>query len=446
MYRNLLTILASYLFYGWWDWRFLSLIVISSTVDYTIGLSLAKNNNASQRKVLLYISVLVNLGMLGFFKYFNFFIDSFQSLFRAFHVDLDLQVLEILLPVGISFYTFQTLSYTIDVYRRELAPTKDPFSFFAFVAFFPQLVAGPIERASRLLSQFSERKTFSYPQAVGGMRLILWGFFKKVVIADNCGVLADAFLLPATDTSGAMTLIGTFFFALQIYADFLGYSDMAIGISRMLGVNLMKNFKTPYFADSLQNFWQRWHISLSTWFRDYVYIPLGGNQGNMYRVSFNIFLTFLLSGWWHGAKFTFIIWGALHGGLLIFEKYWIKKLPAFFAPIFLFVLVSLLWIPFRAESISHLFDLVISIFSFETYAMDAVTAILLDFSVLRFSMLSLVLFLFFILEYRLGILDFNEWISKRQKVFRISSYYIMVTIILLLGNFSVKPQFIYFQF
>ncbi len=444
--RNLFVIISSYIFYGWWDPRFLGLIVLSSVTDYIIGILLHSSDNQAQKKRLLFISVAINLSMLGFFKYFNFFSDSFQQMFEAFGVSINATTLNIILPVGISFYTFQTMSYTIDVYRNELKPTNDALSFFAFVSFFPQLVAGPIERARNLLPQFYSRKKFSYPQSIHGLRLIVWGLFKKVVIADNLGLLADQLLAPNESISGLSTLLGILFFAFQIYADFSGYSDIAIGIARMLGIQLRKNFQTPYFASSFNEFWRRWHISLSTWFRDYVYIPLGGNRNGKYSMYFNLFLTFLLSGLWHGAQFTFVIWGGLHGLILIAEKRINRNLLKKFNAIFVFAIVTLLWIPFRAESTAHLMQLSLSIVDLTTYSTDLILKTISEYSNIRFTTLMVVLLLFIVLESQLFNLDFAEWLTGKSVWVRYGFYYGLVALILGLINLNVKPDFIYFQF
>ena len=310
--QNLLIVAASYLFYSWWDWRFLSLIIFSTLVDYLVGLALHKEENKSKRQVLLLVSILVNLGFLGFFKYYNFFLDNFVTAFSFFGAEFNTNSLNIILPVGISFYTFQTLSYTIDVYRRNLEPTKDFIAFAAFVGFFPQLVAGPIERATNLLPQFYTKRTFDYDNAVDGLRQILWGLFKKIVIADNCAQYANMIFNHSTDYSGSTLVLGALFFTFQIYGDFSGYSDIAIGTSRLFGINLMKNFAFPYFSRDIAEFWRRWHISLSTWFRDYLYIPLSGSRGSTLMKVRNTFIIFIVSGFWHGANWTFIVWGLLN--------------------------------------------------------------------------------------------------------------------------------------
>tara|TARA_B110000902_G_C14275443_1_gene574728 strand:- start:923 stop:2005 length:1083 start_codon:yes stop_codon:yes gene_type:complete len=310
--QNFLIVAASYFFYGWWDWRFLSLILFSTVVDYSIGKMLLNEEKQTKRKVLLLLSIVVNLGFLGFFKYYNFFLENFINAFSFFGTTINANSLHIILPVGISFYTFQTLSYTIDVYKGKLKPTKDFIAFSAFVSFFPQLVAGPIERATNLLPQFYKKRKFEYHQAVDGLRQILWGLFKKIVIADNCAEQANLIFNNSGDYSGSTLVLGAVFFTFQIYGDFSGYSDIAIGVSRLFGFNLKQNFAFPYFSRDIGEFWRRWHISLSTWFRDYLYIPLGGSRGGTWKKVRNTFIIFIVSGFWHGANWTFIVWGALN--------------------------------------------------------------------------------------------------------------------------------------
>lgn len=311
--QNFFLIVASYVFYGWWDWRFLSLIFISSLVDYMVGLGLAATEQERRRKLLLMVSLVVNLGFLGFFKYFNFFVDSFVDLLTMAGLQAHPTTLRIVLPVGISFYTFQTLSYSIDIYRRKIEPTRDPVAFFAFVSFFPQLVAGPIERAKSLLPQFLEPRRFDGRLARDGLRQMLWGFFKKMVIADNMAGHVDRIFADYTQFDGLTLVLGAFFFTIQVYGDFSGYSDIAIGASRLFGFSLMRNFAFPYFSRDFAEFWRRWHISLSTWFRDYLFIPLGGSRCSRARRIFNIVVTFTVSGLWHGADWTYVFWGFLNG-------------------------------------------------------------------------------------------------------------------------------------
>ena len=369
--QNALIVVASYVFYGWWDWRFLSLIIFSTVVDYLVGQKLRVEEKQSKRKVLLWTSILVNLGFLGFFKYYNFFLENFVDAFSLFGMQINANSLNIILPVGISFYTFQTLSYTIDVYKKKLEPTKDFIAFSAFVCFFPQLVAGPIERATNLLPQFYKKRTFEYHKAVDGMRQILWGLFKKVVIADNCAEFANQIFNNSADMNGSTLVLGALFFTFQIYGDFSGYSDIAIGTSRLFGFDLKQNFATPYFSRDIAEFWRRWHISLSTWFRDYLYIPLGGSRGGTWMKVRNTFAIFLVSGFWHGANWTFIIWGALNAiyflPLLLTNNNRKnlgvvaegKLLPSFrelFAMLTTFILTVFAWIFFRAEDLNHAFS------------------------------------------------------------------------------------------
>ena len=376
--QNALIVLASYVFYGWWDWRFLSLIIFSTVVDYLVGQKLRVEEKQSKRKVLLWTSIIVNLGFLGFFKYYNFFLENFVDAFSLFGMQINANSLNIILPVGISFYTFQTLSYTIDVYKKKLEPTKDFMAFSAFVCFFPQLVAGPIERATNLLPQFYKKRTFEYHKAVDGMRQILWGLFKKVVIADNCAEFANQIFNNSADMNGSTLVLGAIFFTFQIYGDFSGYSDIAIGTSRLFGFDLKQNFATPYFSRDIAEFWRRWHISLSTWFRDYLYIPLGGSRGSTWMKVRNTFAIFLVSGFWHGANWTFIIWGALNAiyflPLLLTNNNRKnlgvvaegKLLPSFrelIAMLTTFTLTVFALIFFKDEKISHSFDYVSEIFS-----------------------------------------------------------------------------------
>jgi D-alanyl-lipoteichoic acid acyltransferase DltB (MBOAT superfamily) len=318
--RNVLILVSSYVFYGWWDWRFLSLIIISSLIDYFVGKKIYDTDSKRKKRQLLLVSLVVNLGFLLYFKYANFFIDTFVDSFALFGKELEVSTLNIILPVGISFYTFQTLSYTIDIYRGQLKPTTNPLAFFSFVAFFPQLVAGPIERASHLLPQFYKTYKFNYGQVKSGLLLMAFGLFKKMVIADRAAILVNQVYNNPSDYHGYEVVIATVLFAFQIYCDFSGYSDIAIGAARTMGFDLMKNFDSPYFSKSITEFWRRWHISLSTWFRDYVYIPLGGSRKGKYRTYFNLFAVFLISGLWHGAAMTFVIWGAIHGTIIVIEK------------------------------------------------------------------------------------------------------------------------------
>ena len=377
--QNLLLLIASYVFYGWWDWRFLSLIAFSTLVDFAVGIQIAKANareipieaddsvRSRTAKRWLGVSLVVNLGLLGYFKYANFFIENWIDAWSAVGVHMDPWTLKVILPVGISFYTFQTLSYSIDIYRRKLLPTTNLIEFAAFVSFFPQLVAGPIERASALLPQIASRRNFDYQEGVSGLRLILWGMFKKVVVADTCAIYVNDVFANYTEYSGPTLMMGAVFFAFQIYGDFSGYSDIAIGTARLFGIKLMTNFKTPYFSRDIAEFWRRWHISLSTWFRDYLYIPLGGSRMGKWRAIRNTFVIFLVSGFWHGANWTFIIWGLIHALLFlplllsgrnrrnvgdIQGLPTVRELGGMFTT---FAAVTVAWVFFRADSVGDAF-------------------------------------------------------------------------------------------
>ena len=451
--QNLLIVVASYIFYGMWDWRFLFLILFSTVVDYTMGILIEKNDSKNKKKLFLWISILVNLGFLGYFKYSNFFLENFVQAFSFLGQDLKFRGLEIVLPVGISFYTFQTLSYTIDVYRKKLSPTKDFIAFSAFVSFFPQLVAGPIERATHLLPQFYRKRKFDYKLAVNGMRQILWGLFKKVVIADNCAQFANQIFNNYEDYSGSTLILGAVFFTFQIYGDFSGYSDIAIGISRLFGFDLMRNFAYPYFSRDIAEFWRRWHISLSTWFRDYLYIPLGGSRGGMWMKIRNTFIIFLVSGFWHGANWTFIVWGALNAlyflPLLLSGKNrnhlevvaYDKSLPSFKEILQIgvtFGLTVFAWIFFRAENLGHAFGYISRIFHKTIFS---VPAIVKDCKQI------LILLIFFLII---------EWLGRRKHFalefekgdHRFLKWTLYSLIVLLIGLFmqTEETPFIYFQF
>lgn len=371
-WQNLLLLVSSYVFYGWWDWRFLSLIIISTLADFIIGIRIGELNESvsesgKKRKSLLIASVAINLTILGFFKYFNFFSESFIDLWSAFGFRIDSFTLNIVLPVGISFYTFQTMSYTIDIYRKRLQPTKNIINFAVFVAFFPQLVAGPIERAKNLLPQVEKPRNITMEQINVGIYLILWGYFKKVVVADNCGRIADLVFNSYTQHPGLDLLIGTLAFAFQIYGDFSGYSDIARGLARLMGFEIMVNFRLPYFALNPSDFWQRWHISLSSWLRDYLYISLGGNKRGSFMTYRNLALTMLLGGLWHGAAWNFVVWGGFHGLILILYRVFEKR-PAHENPwggehsyfivimkmVFMFGLTLVGWILFRSNTIHQI--------------------------------------------------------------------------------------------
>ncbi len=453
--QNFLIVVASYVFYGWWDWRFLSLILFSTLVDYAVGRRLSVAVEGSKRKILLFTSVFVNLGFLGFFKYYNFFLDNFVSAFSFFGSEINANSLNIILPVGISFYTFQTLSYTIDVYRKKLEPTKDFIAFAAFVSFFPQLVAGPIERATNLLPQFYRKRVFDYSRAVDGSRQILWGLFKKMVIADNSAQIANEIFNNSTDHSGSTLVLGAIFFTFQIYGDFSGYSDIAIGTSRLFGFDLKQNFAFPYFSRDVAEFWRRWHISLSTWFRDYLYIPLGGSRGGTLIKIRNVFIIFIVSGFWHGANWTFIIWGALNAlyflPLLLSNRNRTnlntvaqgKNFPTlkeFYQMGITFGLTIFAWIFFRAENIEHAISYISGISSSSLFTIP-------EFTGMMKALMTTALIMPFILIEWLGREDQYaieklglEW----RRPWRYIMYYVIfISVILFSGE---EQQFIYFQF
>lgn len=455
--QNLLIVISSYLFYGWWDWRFLSLIAFSTVVDYVVGLQLEKAEDSFRRRALLILSLSVNIGLLGFFKYYNFFLDNFEDSFTLMGMPIQTNTLNIILPVGISFYTFQTMSYSIDVYRRKLKATTDLVAFMAFVSFFPQLVAGPIERATNLLPQFFEKRKFDYHQAADGMRQILWGLFKKMVIADNCAEFANIIFSNSSDYGGSTLVMGALFFTFQIYGDFSGYSDIAIGTSRLFGFRLMQNFAFPYFSRDVAEFWRRWHISLSTWFRDYVYIPLGGSKGSKSIQIRNVFIIFLLSGFWHGANWTFIVWGALNAVYFIplllrgKNRQYLetvasgRKLPNFkelLAMLGTFCLTVFSWIFFRAENMEHAISYLAGIFSSTLFDIP-------DFSIFPGALTLLVLIAGFLaVEWRgrLGQFGISRIQFIPRRAFRWSLYVLIILTIDIFGNTSEQIEFIYFQF
>ena len=454
--QNLLIVVASYLFYGWWDYRFLALILFSTVVDYTIGVQLSNEDKFARRKLLLWISILVNLGLLGFFKYYNFFLDNFITAFSFFGTPITGSSLNIILPVGISFYTFQTLSYTIDVYKRNLKPTHDFIAFSAFVSFFPQLVAGPIERASNLLPQFYVKRTFDYGKAVDGLRQILWGLFKKIVIADGCAQFANEIFNNSEMYNGSTLFLGALFFTFQIYGDFSGYSDIAIGTSRLFGFNLKQNFAFPYFSRDMAEFWRRWHISLSTWFRDYLYIPLGGSKGGTRMKIRNTFIIFIVSGFWHGANWTFIVWGALNAlyflPLLLANKNrsnlgvvaegkLLPTLKELTSMLYTFSLTIFAWVFFRAQNLNHAVNYLSEIFSTSffkiPYFKDGTKAI----PTLCFLMV------FILIEWggRERQFALETFAFKVKKPIRVVVYYILIVCIIWASG-RAGGDFIYFQF
>lgn len=453
--QNLLIVVASYVFYGWWDWRFLTLILFSTLVDFTVGIKLSQENVKSKRRLLLLTSVLVNLGFLGFFKYYDFFLVNFTNAFTVLGYNFDSHSLNIILPVGISFYTFQTLSYTIDIYRKKLNPTNDIIAFSAFVSFFPQLVAGPIERATNLLPQFYKERKFEYSNAVDGMRQILWGLFKKVVIADNCAVFVSYIFDNSSELSGSSLALGAVLFSFQIYCDFSGYSDIAIGTSRLFGFNLKQNFAFPYFSRDIAEFWRRWHISLSTWFRDYLYIPLGGSRGGVLNKVRNTLIIFVVSGFWHGANWKFIIWGALNAiyflPLLLTNKNRVNleivakdnMLPSISECLKMsatFSLVAFAWIFFRAENFSHATSYIEAIFSVSLFSIPEILTpkITMVYTLL---LIPLLLVTEWLQRGRLHGLS----IERLRRPARWMIYTSVLIMIVTFGKFG-EAEFIYFQF
>ena len=448
--QNMFVVVASYVFYGWWDWRFLLLIALTSFCSWGSGILIRKSKTKPKAKLWMWLNIILNIGILAGFKYYDFFITEFA---RLFHLSTDGWLLKVILPVGISFYTFQALSYTIDVYRGKMEPTKDIVAFFAFISFFPQLVAGPIERATNLLPQFLKKREFNYNNATDGMRLILWGLFKKIVVADNCALFVDQVFSSSNSQSGSTLLLAAIFFTFQIYCDFSGYSDIAIGTAKLFGIKLMRNFNVPYFSRNIAEFWRRWHISLTTWFRDYVYIPLGGSRVSKVKVVRNVFVIFLLSGFWHGANWTFIAWGAYHAILFLplillnkNRKYTNtiaenRKLPSLKEAgqmLLTFILATLGWILFRAENIGQAWTYVCGIFNKSLFTMPWIDS--------ATYMLPMPLILLF--------LTIMEWTGRHKecpikfegtkKPWQWTLYLLLVILIFSFG----KPAetFIYFQF
>lgn len=450
-WQNAFVVLASYIFYGWWDWRFLLLIAFTSICSWGSGLLIQrekkKNQVSSHAKAISATNIVLNLLILAIFKYFNFFVSSFIVLFPG--LSSDNLLINIILPVGISFYTFQALSYSIDVYRCKITPTRSLLQFCAYVSFFPQLVAGPIERATNLLPQFGKQKEFDYDLAVDGIRQMLWGFFKKLVVADNCAVFVDKVWSNYTGESGSSLLLAAILFAFQIYGDFSGYSDIAIGTSKLFGIRLMRNFHVPYFSRNIAEFWRRWHISLNTWFRDYVYIPLGGSRVSKYKIIRNTFVIFLLSGLWHGANWTYVAWGTYHAVLFLplillgkNRKYTNgvaenRLLPSFkecFQIIVTFFLVAFGWIIFRSETIGQAWDFICGIFSTSLLSIPNIPSKTLVFVLLML---------------------FVEWIQRNEHhvftfdgvhshVLKYICYFSILALIFCFGVFN--ESFIYFQF
>ncbi len=457
--QNAFLVLASYVFYGWWDPRFLLLLFLSTAIDFGIGLALDKEERTLQRKWILWGGISFNLALLFFFKYYNFFQESFVTAFRFLGMEWNARSLSLILPVGISFYTFQSISYSIDVYRKKIEPTRDAVAFMAYVSFFPQLVAGPIERGSHLLPQFFQKRTFDHYQAVRGMRQILWGLFKKILIADNCAEHVNYIFSDPASQNGSTLLLGALLFSFQIYGDFSGYSDIAIGTARLFGFELMQNFSFPYFSTDIARFWRRWHISLTSWFRDYVYIPLGGSRMGQSKQIRNTLIVFLLSGLWHGAQWTFVVWGCLHflymlPGLLsrkdnhsaAGEERAISH-PLYFirsgvSMIITFLLVMLAWVFFRSASIGQAFIYIQGLFSFSLFEWPSLPSMGHAVSTLLF------IFLFMCVEWhsRKEHFGWERLLNNKPVWIRWSLYLLVVCWIYFYGNFAETIEFIYFQF
>jgi len=449
--QNILLLVSSYFFYACWDWRFMFLLIFSTVLDYYTGIKMAESKNEGVKKFWFWLSISINLGFLGVFKYYNFFAESFTDLLTNFGLQVNPWTLKVILPVGISFYTFHGLSYVIDIYKNRIPAEKNFVQYAVFVSFFPLLVAGPIERATHLLPQIKVKRTFDYDKAVDGLRQILWGLFKKIVIADQCAVYANLIFNDAGHQSGSNLFLGALFFTFQIYGDFSGYSDIALGTARLFGIELLRNFAFPYFSRDIAEFWRRWHISLSTWFRDYLYIPLGGSKGGMWMKIRNTFIIFLVSGFWHGANWTFIAWGLLNAlyimPSIIFNtnrvnleivakgKYF-PSVKDFCSIVITFLLTVFAWIFFRASSIGSAFAYVKEMFSksFFTFPTN-----------MPYTALFFIIF-FMVIEWfgREEEYALNKFGFKWPKILRQGFYMLLITAIFL---FSTKEQqFIYFQF
>lgn len=458
--QNALVVVSSYLFYGWWDWRFLVLIAFTTLCSFFSGIAIEKASSTKGKKAWMLLNVVINLLVLGVYKYYDFFVSSLATCLQ---VDAEKHLLHLVLPVGISFYTFQALSYSIDVYKQKMEPTRDIVAFFAFLSFFPQLVAGPIERATNLLPQFLKKRSFNYSKAVDGLRQILWGMFKKVVVADNCAVFVDSIFSNIEGHNASTLAVAAVLFSFQIYCDFSGYSDIAIGLGKLFGIELMRNFNVPYFSRDIAEFWRRWHISLTTWFRDYVYIPLGGSRptnkkgellsgySKMQAIINNTFIIFLLSGLWHGANWTFLLWGAYHALLflplilleknrkytnVIAENKLLPSVKEALQMLVTFILATLGWIIFRADNIGIVINYFVRLFDFSLWQAPYLTNKVFIF-------LPLIIMIIF------------EWLHRgyshgltlsgvKNKAVRFAIYFALSFLVLI--NMGPEQNFIYFQF
>ena len=448
--QNAFIIVASYVFYGWWDWRFLLLIAFTSLCSWGSGLLIRKAESRKKAKLWMWLNIIINLGILAMFKYYDFFVTEFAQLF---HISTDGLLLKVILPVGISFYTFQALSYSIDIYRGKLEPTKDIVAFFAFIAFFPQLVAGPIERATNLLPQMLKKRQFDYNVAVDGMRLILWGLFKKIVVADQCAVYVNQVYSSYAHQSGSTLLLAALFFTVQIYCDFSGYSDIAIGTAKLFGIKLMRNFNMPHFSRDIAEFWRRWHISLTTWFRDYVYIPLGGSQVSKAKMVRNTFIIFLLSGFWHGANWTYIAWGAYHAVLFLplillgkNRKYLNQVAEGRILPtwketgqmVLTFLLVTIGLILFRSQSIVQAWEYICGMVDKSLFSLPWI------YSATYMVPMPFILLLFLITEWTGRNKECPIKLNGTRRIWQWLVYVLFVVLIFSFGETS--ESFIYFQF
>jgi alginate O-acetyltransferase complex protein AlgI len=450
-HQNILLLVASYFFYACWDYRFMFLLIFSTLLDYFTGLKMFDAKTSIGKKFWFWLSIGVNLGFLGFFKYYNFFAESFAEALANFGLHVDVWMLNVILPVGISFYTFHGLSYVIDIYYNKIKPERNFIDYAVFVSFFPLLVAGPIERATHLLPQIQRARKFDYTTAIDGLRQILWGLFKKIVIADNCAEYANLIFNDSADQSGSNLVLGALFFTFQIYCDFSGYSDIALGTARLFGVELLRNFAFPYFSRDIAEFWRRWHISLSTWFRDYLYIPLGGSKGGTWMKVRNTFIIFLVSGFWHGANWTFIAWGFLNALYflplllanknrnnigIVAEGRMLPNVREIFSIGITFLLTVFAWIFFRANNMTHALSYIKGIFTKSLLSMP---------TVLPYSIFALLVFFITIewigREHQYALQRFG---MKWPKFLRLSFYYLLI--ILIFAFMGKEQEFIYFQF
>jgi alginate O-acetyltransferase complex protein AlgI len=446
--QNLLLLVSSYFFYASWDYRFLFLLLFSTALDYLSGIKMFEAKSQKKKQFWFWLSILINLGFLGVFKYYNFFASSFSEMLLGLGIQSSFWTLKVILPVGISFYTFHGLSYVIDIYKGKIEPEKDIISYSLFVSYFPLLVAGPIERATHLLPQIKKSRIFDYNLAIQGVKQIIWGLFKKIVVADNCAFFANQIFDNHKNFSSSELALGSVFFAFQIYGDFSGYSDIALGTSKLFGINLLRNFNFPYFSRDIAEFWRKWHISLSSWFRDYLYIPLGGSQVSLLIRIRNTFIIFLVSGFWHGANWTFLAWGAIHAVLFLpllitnknrisleNEKYTFLD---FFRILFTFSLVCFAWIFFRANTITIASNYIFRMFSFDSLSVHFFYKNMKYVLLTTIAVIS-ILYLLFV-----------EWLNVKNNNFEIQLSKIQIVICLLMiffmGSFKNELSFIYFQF